>query len=427
MFKGHLILALSTASLASLAALTACGEDDGDSASAGTGGTSSASGGQGGGDGASESPGYVLGSVVISDNDMRTTYVQVVKELTGHITNDNAIEAPGNGVLLARGNSFYLGLAEEPTWVKYTVDADGNIEQAESLSFLNQGMTYIDYGNVIVDDETAVTVSTEAFKAIVWNPKTMTIKGTIDLGHLQQDGYALETWTTTAKDGLVYVPGRWANWNTFSVRPAVSLTVLDPETLKEVGTAEDDRCASGGRVVWSDDGYGYVMGDGRNYTIQMAANAARTEPPQNCLLRIAEGAIDFDEDFFVTIPSLTGGLESATELETAQQGSGIAFAKMFYPDQLPEGMEAVDFSFWGEKVFKMWRIELGDEPKAVEVEGMPFATMGFSSVELDGKLITGESPDGAISEIYEVDPKTNVGVKTFTMDGSFYGVFRLGE
>ncbi len=406
--------------LLSLPAFTACGEDD-------DGDAQTTSGEGGGGSSGEDRADYVLGSVVIGDNDLRTTYVQVVHELSGHFTNEDAIEAAGNGVLMAHGRDFFLGLAEAPKWVKYSVDGNGNIEESGSINFSQHGMTYIDYGNVIVDDETAVSVSSESYKAIVWNPKTMTIKGTIDLGHLEQEGFSLEVWTTTARDGLVYVPGRYANWDTYQVRPAVSLTILDPESLTEVATAEDDRCASGGRVVWSDDGYGYVMGDGRNYTIQMAANAAGETPPENCLLRIKEGATEFDEDFFFTIPSLTGGLESATELETAEQGTGIAFAKMFYPDELPEGVEAVDFGFWGEKVFKMWRIELGDEPQAVEVDGLPFASMGFSSTELDGKLYTGESPDGATTEIYEVDPETNAGVKKFTMDGQYYGLYRLAD
>jgi hypothetical protein len=223
------------------------------------------------------------------------------------------------------------------------------------------------------------------------------------------------------------VPGRWGNWDTIDIYPGVSLTVLDPKKLTEVGTLEDDRCASGGRVVWGDDGYGYVMGDGRSYILQMAANAAGEPAPENCLLRFKKGELEFDPDFFHTIPSLTDGLEVATELETSEQGTGIAFVKMFYPDELPDGVEAISYDFWDTRVFKLWRLELGDEPKAVPVEGMPFSTMGFSGGAIDGKYYTGESPTQAISEIYEVDPVANTGVKKFTMDGNFYGLYRLGN
>lgn len=427
--KSFALLALSP--LVVTLSLAACSNDDAsEDASSSTGGKSS-SGGDGniGGNGGTgqEKPQYVLGSVVISESNDRTTYVQVIDELSGHYTMNNAIEAAGNGVLMARGRNFYLGLADSPKWIKYTVGEGGHIVETGSINFLQQGMTFIDYGYVIVDDETAVSISTESYKAIVWNPETMTIKGTIDLGHLERDGYSLEVWTTTAHDGLVYVPGRHANWDTTTVYPGVSLTVLDPHDLEVLGTAEDDRCASGGRPVWSNDGYGYVMGDGRSYIIQMAANAAGTTPPKNCLLRIKKGEYEFDPDFFHTIPSLTGGLESATELDTAVQGSGVAFAKMFYPDQLPSGVEAVDYDFWDTRVFKLWRIELGDEPTAVEVDGMPFSSMGFTGVSFDGKHYTGEAPTPATSDVYEIDPVTNTGVRKFSMDGNFYGLFRVGN
>ena len=84
-------------------------------------------------------------------------------------------------------------------------------------------------------------------------------------------------------------------------------------------------------MAFDEQGYAYVMGDGRNYSLQMFAHAAGEEAPENCLLRIAPGETDFEESFFHSIGSLTGGLESISELETAVQGSGVGFAKMLIP------------------------------------------------------------------------------------------------
>lgn len=42
----------------------------------------------------------------------------------------------------------------------------------------------------------------------------------------------------------------------------------------------------------------------------------------------------------------------------AQQGSGVAFSRMFYRDELPAGLEPVDFEFWSVPAHKLWRIEL---------------------------------------------------------------------
>src|SRR5690606_23995191 len=142
-----------------------------------------------------------LASVVIDAEGGRTTYVQTIDSLEGHFDNAKAIEMPGNGVVMAHGKHLFVGLAEEPTWIRYSIDDSGAIAETGRLSLLNTGATYIDYGNAIVDDTTAVSVITAIPAAIIWDPATMTIKGEVDLSHLVRDGYSLEVWTTLAHDG----------------------------------------------------------------------------------------------------------------------------------------------------------------------------------------------------------------------------------
>ena len=174
------------------------------------------------------------------------------------------------------------------------------------------------------------------------------------------------------------------------------------------------------------DGHAYVLGDGRNYSAQMFENAGAEPAADNCLLRIRAGETDFDPDYYFSIPELTGGLEAITELETAEQGSGIGFVKIFHPDELPAGVEPVDFAFWDENAHQLWRLELGDAPSIAPVEGAPFSAIGFPGVATRGRLYLGESEDaGANSTVYEVDPSTNTMTPAFTMDGYFYGVHAL--
>lgn len=385
------------------------------------GGCGSGSSGPGAGGGS-----YALASVVIDADGQRTTYVQTIDSLDdGPFTNDTAIEIPGNAVVMAGGGHFFVGLAEEPTWIRYSPDGSGSVERTGRMSLLDTGASHIDFGNAIVDDDTAVSVIGDQAIAVVWNPATMEIVGEIDLSHLVREGYELEVWTTVAHDGLVYVPARWSDWEGGRIYPSVSTTIIDPDAMSVVGVAEDDRCASGGRVVFDDEGYAYVMGDGRNYSIQMFANASGGTAPDNCLLRIPPGETDFEEGYHHTIPSLTDGLQSISELETAEQGSGIGFAKMFYPDELPPDVEPVDFDFWGYQAHKMWRIELADPPSAEPVEGIPFSTIGFAGSMFEGHLYSGESPDGNTSEVYEIDPDTNQASLRFVMDGYFNGLYAL--
>ncbi|MET0791158.1 MAG: hypothetical protein ABW061_06515 [Polyangiaceae bacterium] len=371
---------------------------------------------------------YVLGSVVIDADGNRTTYVQTIAALEGNFTNESAIELVGNGTLLAGGKNFFVGLAEEPTWVRYTVDSNGKIGQTGRMSLANIGASQIDYGNVWLDETTAVSVFSSPAVAIIWDPSTMTVTKEVDLSELERPGYELEVWTTTVHDGLVYIPGRWADWDAGLVLPGVSTTILDPKSQKVLGTATDDRCTSAGQVVFDQAGYGYVMADGRNYAAQLFASDRDQAAPENCVLRLAPGATKFDPDYFYTVKSLTGGHESITELETGAQGSGFGFAKMFYEDKLPEGVKPDDnFDFWNLPVHKTWRIKLADPPLAEEVQGVPFSNIGFTGSSVGGRYYSSESPDGSSSDIYETDPETNQAVIRFSMVGYFDGLYELTE
>ncbi len=366
---------------------------------------------------------YVLGSITIDADGNRVSYAQVIDELAGDFDNQNGIEAQGNAVFMAHGDDFFYGLAESPEWVRYST-RDG-FEETGRLSFLNYGITYMDFSNVILDDDTAVSVLTEAYVAVVWSPRTMEVTGTIDLDHLRKEGLQLEAFTVRAHDGLVYVPGRWANWEAPTVLQDVSMTILDPRALAVVGVAEDDRCGSGGRITFDAQGYGYVMGDGRNQAMQVFASANDQPTVNNCLLRIAPGETDFEQDYYYEIPSLTGGLDSMTELEAADIDSGIAFSLMYYPERVPEGLDHVNFEHWDVPAYKMWRLELGDPPTAREVSGANFTVVGFPSSSVGGKLYSPESADGAESSVYEIDPDAGTAVLKFTMDGYFAGLMPL--
>ncbi|MEM9693345.1 MAG: hypothetical protein AAGA56_12425 [Myxococcota bacterium] len=375
----------------------------------------------------SETANLVLSSVVVSPNGDRTTYIQAVDSLDdGPFTNENAVEIMGNAVLLADSRYVFVGAAEGPFWQRYELSG-GQLTPNGRLSLGGVGASRISFGNTLVDDTTAVSVLSDLALAVVWNPSTMEITGEIPLDHLRVGGgFVLETFTTSAHDGLVYIPGRFGNLISGRVRPGVITTIVDPKTLSIVGVADDDRCTSGGRVVFDEDGYGYVMGDGRNYSTHVIEQGGGPEALDNCILRIPPGGTDFEEDYYYSIPSLADGRQSITELETAADGSGLGFAKMFYPEMLPEGVGFADFAFWDEPAHKMWRIVLADPPTAAEVRGIPFSTVGFVGQPLDGKLYTGESPDARNSDVYEIDPETNQATLRFQIDGLFNGLFRLG-
>lgn len=401
--------------------IAACSEDK----PAGTTGQGSAGAPQSSASDASVPLGYILGSVVITDAG-RTTYVRHTPKLEGHIKLDQGIETPGQAVYLVQGKFVFIGQNESPTWIKYELMADGSFQERGRLSLQSFGMTSIDFGRVMVDATTAVSVSSDALKAIVWNPTTMTVTGTIDLAHMKQEGYDLENWTITVNDGKVYIPGRWANWDKGQILQKVMTTIIDPKALTVLAVAEDDRCASGGSIVFDQAGNGYVMGDGRNYSWQMFAHATSTPVPRNCILKLPAGGTDFDPNYIKYVTDLTGGLESITEMQGLEMNNGVGFAKLFYPDQLPAEIKPVDFKFWKANAHKLWRFNLGDNPSAQEITGSQFSAIGFSGKASEGAYYIGESFDqGATSNVFRVDVPSNSMAQVFTMDGLFYGATKV--
>ncbi|MBX2810776.1 MAG: DUF4374 domain-containing protein [Myxococcales bacterium] len=366
---------------------------------------------------------YLLSSVSIAGDGNRSAYVQVIDSIdAGAYDLSTAREFSGGPHILIREGAFFVHLLNEPVIEKYTVDENGIIsDEPVRLNLQNTGATRMDYGNVLVSENIAVSIMTDVQKAVVWNPTDMTIVGEIDISALDREGYELETWTTVAIDGKVYVPGRyWTPDPEYRVLDIVSMTILDPENLTIVTTAEDDRCSSGGAAALGADGNIYVLGDGRNNTAQIRAELNNEEIIDGCLLRILAGETDFDEDYYYSIPELTGGLQPITEMSNGGPGASFGFSRMYDPSLLPE-----DFIFgglfdhWSVAAHQLWRIDLSDTPAAEPVEGAPYSVIGYNDVPLNGKIYVGQSEDGTLSEVFEVDPDTNEFVSKFTVEGYF--------
>jgi hypothetical protein len=399
-------------------------EDNGEAIGGGPGEDASGGGGGEGGAPPRDDRRYVLGTISIDADGNRVSYAQVLTELSGDFDTKNAIEAPGNANFLTSGSSFFYGLAEEPTWVKYSTEG-GQFEEVGRLSFAHYGITYMDFNNVVVDDETVVSLLTEPYVAVVWNPKTLKIRGEVDISYLEEDGYSLEAYSPVAYQGKVFFPAKWVNWDALRVKQAVHISVLDPQKLEIDWSAQDERCGAASRVVFDERGYGYVMGDGRNQSMQAFAAFHEEKVVPNCLLRIAPGEHEFEEDYFFTIPELTGGLDSMTSLETASVNSGVGFAMMKYEDRIPEGTGRVDFAYWSVPAYKTWRLVFGDEPRAEVVNGANFSVVGFGGNAVDGKLYVSESDDGSKSTVFEIDPETNQAQRKFTAEGYVSAILPL--
>ncbi|MEL6341301.1 MAG: hypothetical protein AAFQ65_15460 [Myxococcota bacterium] len=381
---------------------------------------------------------FALSSVTRNPDGSRTTFVQTIDSLDeGPFDNSNAIEVQGNAVVLSSPGAFYVGLPTEPTWIRYSVNNSGETRETGRLSLLEFGQSRLGFSNVLVDANTAVSVLVSQASAVVWNPTTMEVIGEVEIPGLEipqslqgGDPVTVEAFSASTFNGLVYIPSRFATFPASGgvgvVAQEVILTILDPTGLTVIGTARDDRCASGGRPVFDEEGYAYVLGDGRNNIINLFAELRSDDPVDTCILRIAPGETDFETDYFYTIPSLTDGRQAISELIGATPDGGTGFARIYYPERVPDDVPVdLTYEFWDAPAHRVWRIELDDPPTAEVVEGLPFAAVGFVGSAVDGRLYSGESPDNVTSDVFEVAPSDAAAQVRFTMDGLFEGLYSL--
>jgi len=365
---------------------------------------------------------YSIGSI-IQNPEGRTLLVQTLQSLDEDINNDNALEFSGNARHWAHGGAVYIGLAEEPTIEKYVPDAGGKLVSSGRVSFLSHGLTSVPAGQVFISDTKAYLFAEGQYRVIVWNPSTMEIAGEIDLSMLKKDDFNIELWTASLAGDRVYVPLRYVNFNAKEIFHQVSVVQIDAAADKVVGVAHDDRCVGASTPAVTDDGTVYVLADGRSYLAQVYAVEKKETPPANCILRIRPGETSFDPDFFVSVPSIAGGRDVVTSLWYVRDGVG--YAKMYYPEQLEPGADTSGFQFWFNPAFKLWRIQLGDQVSAEEVNGAPFSMIAFGGASIGGSLFLGETQDAKTCTVYAMDPDKNQAEPRFEMQGAMRDLYRL--
>ncbi len=338
----------------------------------------------------------MLASVVIDADGGRTTYVQTIDSLdAGPFTNAAAIELPGNGTLCsAHGGSFYVGLAEEPTWIRYSLDEGGGVAESGRLSLANLGAGYIDFGNAIVDNETAVSVLS--------NPAH---RGRLEPGHHgdpRRDPAAAPR-----------APGLRA-------RGADHRGARGPRLRAGALVGLGRRAHLPGRVAHDprSEGDGDRRGRrGRSLREQRAARVRRRR------LRVRDGRrpelLDPDvrererrhgpRQLPAPHRARRHGLRGQLLLRDPRARRRAAVdhrARDRAPGQrrrlredvlsgsAAAGRRAHRLRVLERARDKLWRLRLADPPLAEEVSGAPFSAIGFGGSPLDGRLFAGESPDG---------------------------------
>lgn len=337
---------------------------------------------------AGESPLY-LAVARVFDDTTTTSYLHVLPSVDRDTEVDvsQARELVGAAKLFAYGKDrwFAVGGGEEPTITRYTLDADGRLQEGDAISLQSYGVASLWDSLYFVSDEKAYYPDTSQSQLIRWNPSTMEVTGTIPLPDTAREGY-LSYYSASAiqrGDSLLFSVG-WFDWKeNDTILPETGLVELDIETDEVTKVDIDTRCGGVTQAV--------EVASGDAYFVSSALAAADhrldrlgTEP---CALRIEKGEKRFDEGYLQRLAELSGG---ALAGEPVPVGGDELFVRVLDESKAEIEEGALSFDLTGEAAWTWarWNVKTNDWSS---VEGLPASTADTFWFRIDDKVYASQT------------------------------------
>ncbi len=266
------------------------------------------------------------------------------------------------------------------TLSKYTTDASGLVEEG-TLSFQEYGISWI--APVFIAPDKAYVFDDKNLQIIVFDPTAMELTGhTIDLSSLlsgpvaDKPGYAPATLADYGKqrDGRLFVPVRWANWDsTDRFVPLGALLIIDTENDEPLKLLQDYRLTDSIYTVMSDAGDIYLFTGAIGVSFNHVLGTGRP----GGALRVRHDREEFDPDYYVNLNDAVDGRPASTPVLAS--GTSV-YLKAFHEEHAPIDAElAADPSgMLSKAAWRYWEVDLeGGEP-AREIREIPLtSTDGF--------------------------------------------------
>jgi hypothetical protein len=346
-------------------------------------------------DGASPTAGalYAVSTQVIGPMSS-TTYVALVPSLdtTEKIDLTKALELPGRALAVGpdRGGAMFVSGTENPTLTRYDVTPDGRFVKGASASFAGVGLTSLfAYAEqfVFVSATKAYFFDDDTLQAVIWNPSTMTVTGTVSLAALNKPGWSVTFGIATLKRGneVVLTTGYYDQKSQKNLR-GVNVVFVDTAT-DQVTIASDDRCAyvASGSVL-APTGDIYIASDVWTSAIEEVLGAESGGPA--CILRIKAGERRVDPTFMVKHNERTGGAPAGSLL--AGPGNTV-FVRVLDRALLPSAKPKTVQELWGGAYWRWWALDLTG-PGAMRVAAeLPPGPASILQYQVDGRTLTNES------------------------------------
>lgn len=351
--------------------LTSCKDDDGDTPSGDVGDFA------------------LITTVLNADGYTSAYYLQRASdENENELDNSQATElsAATGAMTHSYGGSIFFSDYNNGRMQKWSIDESNNAELEGSISLSE--LLY--QGNTTFLNSTTAFVGGLSTDIVIFNPTTMQKTGTIDISSVSNTGESTDFPTaggTIAAEGITemivrdnllfvalmplsdvasFIPGE-----TGCSIVVIDLDEVDPSaqgnTSAVVKRIYDERGSSTG--AWGSGGGSYFMKLDENNDIYMICHNMWTgyrsvigNPA--CILKIASGTTDFDEDYYF-------------DLETAAKGNGNPVINFeYYGDgkflaavQDPDAVDSSNpYSYYVDPVYQWWSFDLYDKTAQIASE-----------------------------------------------------------
>lgn len=297
---------------------------------------------------------------------------------------------------------LFVGEAQTPTVIRYSVTEEGELEEESRVNFSNFGLqegAFDSWNVTFISPEKAYLMDFREGRTIIWNPSTMEITGDIaPPEELLREGLSLEGSPGVLRDGLLFRTFDWVNYDDANYAPTYLLAVYDVEKDELVSLEEEKRCPVPGNLVHQDEAGNIYFS---NWIWPVAGSLMRGAP-QPCALRIKPGEQSFDAEWTLSYPDVTEGRQGAM---FTYLGENRALISAFYDERTSFDETTDPWGYVGSNNWRVWSLDL-ETLSGKPVEGIDYNGGAFTPALFDGRqfiMVPGGDEVGYATQLYELE------------------------
>jgi hypothetical protein len=370
-----------------LGGMMACGGDEGGSQAPGAEA------------GASAAASYIVHTALDAPTGRLNYFVPAASlAADGTVDLSKGLEIPGVARLYAppQGGFFAVGSSADVTITRFDLSRDGRFTETGVLSFQNQGINNLSRTVAFISETKAYYLDEANVRIIIWNPRDLTLTGSIDLGVAAQPGMNTKFVRVNypLRAGRLYTTATWSNRSQGTLALETGLLVIDTERDTLAHYEVDTRCPGASEVVSLPSGDVY-FGTGPD-EVDHPQVRGRSRPA--CLLRVKAGEERFDPGYVLQVSDSVGGRVACDVLPSGRPEAVLVRVL----DESKSAWSPANDEVGLADAWEWWHLDVqtGAAARATEL-GVASVYTTYSRVE-GQVLLTRKLEGGADSQFFEV-------------------------